>query len=252
MPSIAIEFSQVCKRFGANAALQDIDIAIRTGSCHALAGVNGSGKTTFFNCLLDFLRVDWGHIRVQGTASIRSESRSDMSYLPEKFSLPPFLKGREVIDFLLALGGEQANEGKKSEVCAVLGLDSKWLERPVGQLSKGMAQKLGLATCFISSKQLLVLDEPMSGLDSSARARLRKLIQHRHHCGDTILFSSHAFSDIEQLCDGLTILDSGRVLFHGEPTLLRSTFPAQSLEQSFLRCIDGETRTTVPLATAHV
>ena len=252
MPSIAIEFSQVSKHFGATAALQDISISIRQGSCHALAGVNGSGKTTFFNCLLDFLRTDRGQIRVLGTASIRSESRRDLSYLPEKFSAPPFLKGREFIDFLLALGGEQANEGKKREVCAVLGLDSKWLERPVGQLSKGVAQKLGLAACFISSKQLLVLDEPMSGLDPSARARLRKLIQHRQHCGDTILFSSHAFGDIEQLCDGLTILDSGRVLFHGEPTLLRSTFPAQSLEQSFLRCIGGETSTTVPLATAHV
>ena len=96
------------------------------------------------------------------------------------------------------------------------------------------------------------MDEPMSGLDPRARAQLRTLIRHRHECGDTVLFSSHAFGDIEQLCDGLTILDSGRVLFHGQPAELRSTFPAQSLEQSFLRCIDSEISTEAPLAIAHV
>ena len=252
MSSIAIEFSQVSKRFGATAALQDVCITIRKGSCHALAGVNGSGKTTLLNCLLDFLRADRGQIRVQGAASTRPEARRNLSFLPERFSAPAFLKGGEFIDFLLALGGERATEDKTREVCASLDLEYSLLKRPIRQLSKGMAQKLGLAASFLSSKPLLILDEPMSGLDPRARAQLRTLIRHRHKCGDTVLFSSHAFGDIEQLCDGLTILDSGRVLFHGQPAELRSTFPAQSLEHSFLRCIDSEISTEAPLAIAHV
>jgi ABC-type multidrug transport system ATPase subunit len=165
MSSIAIEFSQVSKHFGATTALRDVCITIRKGSCHALAGINGSGKTTLLNCLLDFLRADHGQIRIQGTTSTRPEARRNLRFLPERFSAPPFLKGGEFIDFLLALGGERATEDKTREVCATLDLDYALLEYPVRQLSKGMAQKLGLAASFLSSKPLLILDEPMSAIN---------------------------------------------------------------------------------------
>ena len=238
MSSPAIQIDQVSKRFGATTALDGLSLAIPTGRCHALVGVNGSGKTTLMNCLLDFLRADSGQIRIQDSASTLPEARLSLSFLPEKFSPPHFLTGREFIDLLLALGGERTSEDKTHEVFAALELDCSALNNPVRHLSKGMAQKLGLAACFISTKPLLVLDEPMSGLDPRARARLKSLIQLRHQSGGTILFSCHALTDIEQLCDGMTVLNAGKVAFHGHPQELRSAFPSNSLERSFLYCLE--------------
>ncbi len=121
-----------------------------------------------------------------------------------------------------------------------LDFDPAALSRPVRTYSKGMAQKLGLAACFLSQRSLLVLDEPTSGLDPQARARFKDYLQQYRDPGLTLFFSTHLLHDVEALCDRLAILHEGRVRFVGSCGECREHFHADDLERAYLRAIDGK------------
>ncbi len=119
-----------------------------------------------------------------------------------------------------------------------LDLDPAALGRPVRAYSKGMAQKLGLAACFLSGKRLLILDEPVSGLDPKARALVKRHLLRLKAAGHTLFFSTHALPDVEELCDRMAILHGGEIRFVGSPAECRERFEAETLEQAFLNCIN--------------
>src|SRR5262249_15103170 len=118
-----------------------------------------------------------------------------------------------------------------------LELEPQALARPVRQLSKGMAQKLGLAACFQLERDLYVLDEPMSGLDPAGRLAVKALLARLHGEGRALFFTSHVLADVEELCSTIAVLDRGAVRFLGAPAELRARYAEASLERAFLACL---------------
>jgi len=239
MPEPLVRFRGVNKSFGRAEVLRGVDLDVPSGKCVGLAGVNGAGKTTLIKCLLDFCDLDSGAIEIHGTAHRRPQARARLAFLPERFTAPYFLTGREFIAMMLQLFGGRYEEERVRAMFAALDLDVAALEKPVRAYSKGMTQKLGLAACFLSQRDLYVLDEPMSGLDPKARARAKDLLLELKSAGRTLLFTSHSLADIEEVCDELTVLHRGTLAYAGAPRGLCERHGEASLERAFLKCIDA-------------
>jgi len=233
----AIHFQGVSKRYQDQVIVADIGFDVAPGSCTGLVGVNGAGKTTLIKCLLDFVRPDQGSIRIFDYHSSDHRARQSLAYLPERFQAPYYLRGRDLLRYLALMYEVTITEAAVKDMFRELDLDAAALTRPVRHYSKGMAQKLGLAGCFLSGRRLLVLDEPMSGLDPRARVGVKRILQQLHLAGTTVFFSSHLLADVEELCDQLVILHDQGIRFHGTPQACRQQFQADSLEQAFMNCI---------------
>ena len=233
----AIRFSGVHKRFGRRSVLADLSLGVRAGEIFGLVGTNGAGKTTCIKCLLDLCDVDAGRIDIFGQPASAPESRRPLVYLPERFLPPHHLLGREFLDFMAKMHRVEPSHGRVREVLAALDLAPPTLDEPVRDYSKGMAQKIGLAACFLAGKSLLVFDEPMSGLDPKARVLAKHYLAGLRAGGATVFFSTHLLADAGDLCDRIGVLHEGAVRFTGSPARLREHFPAATLEQSWLACI---------------
>jgi len=239
MPEPLLRFRGVNKRFGRAEVLRGIDLDLAPGACVALTGVNGAGKTTLIKCLLDFCDLDSGAIEVHGLEHRRPQARARLAFLPERFTAPYFLTGREFIRMMLELFGVRYEEDSVLAMFAALDLEDAALEKPVREYSKGMTQKLGLAACLLSQRELYVLDEPMSGLDPAARARAKELLLKLKAEGRALLITSHSLADVEDVCDQVTVLHKGTLAYIGTPDGLRERFEESSLERAFLKCIEA-------------
>ena len=234
-----VRFRGVNKSFGRADVLRGIDLDLTSGGCMGLAGVNGAGKTTLIKCLLDFCELDSGAIDVQGVEHRRPQARAGLAFLPERFTPPYFLTGRAFVAMMLALYGCRYHEGRVGAMFDALDLDETALEKPVRDYSKGMTQKLGLAACFLSQRDLYVLDEPMSGLDPKARDLAKDLLLNLKSEGRTLLFTSHSLADVEEVCDRVTVLHEGTMAYAGAPRGLCERHGEASLERAFLKCIEA-------------
>ena len=217
--------------------LDDFTLEVRAGEIFGLVGTNGAGKTTCIKCLLDLCHFDAGRIEIFGRPASVPESRRPLVYLPERFLPPQHLRGREFLDFMARMHGVEPSPTRMREVLAALDLAPPALDEPVRNYSKGMAQKLGLAACFLSCKPLLVFDEPMSGLDPKARVLVGRYLAGLRAGGATVFFSTHLLADAGSLCDRMGVLHDGAMRFTGPPARLRERFPAATLEESWLACI---------------
>lgn len=242
MPEPLVRFRGVSKSFGRAEVLRSIDLDLPPGSCVGLTGVNGAGKTTLIKCLLDFCELDSGAIEVHGVEHRRPQARERLAFLPERFTAPYFLSGREFIAMMLDLFGGRYEEEPVRAMFAALDLDNAALDRPVREYSKGMTQKLGLAACFLSQRDLYVLDEPMSGLDPLARARAKELLLRLKAEGRTLLLTSHSLIDVEEVCDQITVLHNATLAYAGTPDGLREQYEESTLERAFLKCIETHAR----------
>lgn len=233
----AISFLAVGKTFGLTPSLRSVSFDVPRGALFGLVGVNGAGKTTLIKCLLDACRPDAGQIAIFGESSLLTRARRDIAFLPERFNAPFYATGRDFLRFMDRLYGRDHDEERLREALRQLELDSASLDKPVRAYSKGMTQKLGLIACLLSGRQLLVLDEPASGLDPKARALFKAALRQRHRLGATILLTSHALADVDELCDQIAVLDRGSVRFIGPPQEMRDLHDATTLEAAFLACI---------------
>jgi ABC-2 type transport system ATP-binding protein len=240
MAQAAVRFDQVRKNYGRQTVLQGIELDIAAGTSFGLVGINGAGKTTLIKCLLDFCHIDAGCIEIFGTRHSDSRARARIAFLPERFMPPYFLTGRDFIGYMLALDERAAEADKVRAMFAALDLDADALDKPVRSFSKGMTQKLGLAACLLSEPDLLILDEPMSGLDPLARAGVKRLLRQMREQGRTLFFTSHSLSDVEEICEHMVVLHRGRLLFCGSPRALVHEHAGESLEQAFLNCIGSD------------
>jgi ABC-2 type transport system ATP-binding protein len=158
--------------------------------------------------------------------------------LPERFHPSPQLSGWEYLSILAAYFSQSVNRDDARRIAAGLDLDPAALDRRVKTYSKGMGQKLGLVGTFLIKAPLMILDEPMSGLDPRARALLKDRLNESRADGRTIFFSSHILADIEEICDRIGIIHAGRMIYLGTPQDFMAGSNSQSLERAFLEALD--------------
>lgn len=235
-----LSVTDVCKRFDEKQALNHVSFSLAPGEIFGLIGLNGAGKTTLIKIVLDLLRADQGNISLFGYASDDVRARQRLSYLPEKFQPSRYLKGIEYLSLSVSYYGRRLARAQAESTVAQLDLDPAALDARVGTYSKGMGQKLGLAGALLVDAPLLILDEPMSGLDPKARIRLKEALLTARAGGKTVFFSSHILSDIDEICDRTAVLHDGVLRFLGTPQALRVQFGETALEKAFLRLIEAE------------
>ena len=237
MTAIPLEIRSVAKSYNKTTVLSEIDLELNENEFVGLVGVNGAGKTTLIKAILDFISIDAGSIRIYGKPYRDTLSRQSLSFLPEKFLPPFYLTGRNFLSYMAELNRISLNESEINDIFKVLDLSLSALNKPVRQYSKGMAQKLGLASCLLSQRPIYLFDEPMSGLDPKARAYLKKHLLSLKEKGKTLFFSTHLLTDVESLCDRIIILHEGRIRFNGSPAQCCETYDKSDLEDAYLECI---------------
>jgi ABC-2 type transport system ATP-binding protein len=222
--------------------LKDVSFSVRPSEAFGLIGLNGVGKTTLIRSVLG-LRPAAGKITFYGEPNIDPRARRHLIYLPEKFLPSSQLDGFEYLSLLLAYFQQRLDHARARTVVRGLDLDPAVLSQRIRTYSKGMGQKLGLAGTLLVDTPLMILDEPMSGLDPRARALLKdRLLEHRA-AGRSIFFSSHILSDIEEICDRIGVLHGGRIIFLGTPKAFLARHPAPTLERAFLAALEETERT---------
>ncbi len=236
----ALRFDQVVKNHGHLSVLNGVNLVVRANEYLALVGINGAGKTTLIKALLDFCAIDGGTIQIFGIDHRKTSARARLAFLPERFIPPSFATGREFLRYMGRLYGKRPSAPQVEEVLARLDLDLESLAKPVRELSKGMAQKLGLAACLLSERELFVLDEPMSGLDPKARAMFKRYLLGLKDKGLSLFFSTHLLADVEQLCDRMAVLHKGQVCYAGSPQDFLAQYQGPTLEDAYLRCVCDE------------
>ena len=238
MNDIALRLSNVSKRYRRNVVLEGLTLQIEAGEFFALVGVNGAGKTTCIKSILDFCDISSGTIEIFGCTHRLTVSRERLAYLPERFLPPYYLTGGDFLTFMSRLYGIEFSAERIGQMLRTLDLDESVLGKPVRQYSKGMAQKLGLAACFLSQRDLVILDEPMSGLDPKARILLKRHLMSLRAQHRSVFFSTHMLADVEQMCDRMGVLHNGQLQFVGTPAECCQVYAADTLEQAYLNCVD--------------
>lgn len=197
--------------------LKEITFEVPQGSLTGFIGVNGSGKTTTIKTLLDFIHPTSGEIDFFGQRGLSAELKQRIGFMPERPYFYDFLTGEEFLELHWKLRGG-ASDSQFNERCTQT-LQAVDLERGrklrLRQFSKGMLQRIGIAQAILHKPELLILDEPMSGLDPDGRFLIKNIIRKLHSSGTTIFFSSHLLQDMEELCDRLVIIDQGNIIFEG-------------------------------------
>jgi polyether ionophore transport system ATP-binding protein len=215
----AIDVTGLVKSFGRTRALDGLDLSVTPGEVHGFLGPNGAGKTTTLRVLLGLLRANAGTARLLGGDPWRDATalHRRIAYLPGDVTLWPNLSGGEVIDLLARLRGGLDNE-RRDVLVKRFDLD---LTRKIRAYSKGNRQKVALIAALASGAELLLLDEPTAGLDPLMEAAFREAIEELRQSGTTVLLSSHILSEVEALCDRVTIIRSGRTVETGALADLR-------------------------------
>jgi ABC-2 type transport system ATP-binding protein len=215
----ALSTRGLVKRYGRKVALDGVDLEIAEGQMFGLLGPNGAGKSTLMKIVTGLVRPGDGKAEVAGLAAGSLEARRRIGYLSETFRGPPWATAEEWLKLHQELIGSDGGASERSELLRRVGLDGVEGLR-IGSMSKGMAQRLGLAQALAGSPRLLILDEPTSALDPAGRRLVRELLQELGGAGTTILVSSHLLSEVERVCDRVAILKAGKVIAEGRPSEL--------------------------------
>jgi ABC-2 type transport system ATP-binding protein len=234
-----IECRKLNKSYGAKSVLDGVDMSVNEGEFFGLVGMNGSGKSTMIKAILDLTSVDSGTVKIFNRPHRQVSSRQNVTYLPDRFSPPPHLRGQDFIDYMLQLHGSKSTKENIHEMFDAIELDRNAMQESVSKLSKGMTQKLGLASCLLSGKSLLVLDEPMSGLDPKARVLFKQQLYKIKEQGKTLFFSSHVLADVDELADRIAVLHGCKILYTGSTEEFKDSYGTRSLEDAYIKCIGG-------------
>jgi len=213
-------------RWGGKAilALDGLDLDVRPGELFGLLGPNGAGKTTTVKILLGLTRPTSGEARLFGIPSAQPASRRRVGYLPEGHRFPGYLTARETLAIFGRMSGldRAALRTRVQPLLERVGLGA-WKDVRVKKFSKGMTQRLGLAAALVHDPDVLLLDEPTDGVDPVGRREIRDLLREEASRGRAILVNSHLLSEIEQTCDRVAVLRSGRVVAQGTIAELTAT-----------------------------
>jgi ABC-2 type transport system ATP-binding protein len=243
-PDNAIEARQIVKRFDGDTAVDGIDLTIKKGSIFGILGPNGAGKTTTLRMLLGIIDPDEGERYLLGSSDPISKAHK-VGYLPEERGLYQSMKAYDAIAFMGALRGLPLTEGRKRgrEMMQNHGLGDA-VDKQIRALSKGMAQTVQLLGTIVHEPDLIILDEPFSGLDALNQGKLERLIRGQADKGVTVIFSTHVIAHAERLCEEIAIVADGKVPFKGKVSAARDRLrPQVHLET---RELDGPWRSSIP------
>jgi heme exporter protein A len=218
MPA-ALEVEHLTKRFGRAAALDDVTLQVGAGEAALLLGPNGAGKTTLLRCAATLLRPQRGVVRIGGLDAAREGAavRRRLAVLGHESFLYPDLSPLENLTFYARLYGLAGPERRALELIEQLGLRG-WTHRPVRTLSRGLVQRCALARVLVHTPELLLLDEPFTGLDAEARALLSGVLRDAHARGTAMLMSTHDLDLGLALCQRAIVLAGGRLAWQGAVT----------------------------------
>ncbi|MGW8265063.1 MAG: ABC transporter ATP-binding protein [Longimicrobiales bacterium] len=201
--------------YGRTVGIEELDLEIRRGEIFGFLGPNGSGKTTTIRLLLDLIRPTRGQAFLFGVPAGTPSVRRRVGYLPGELSLDGRMTGAETLRFLSALSGlrpvDRSTEARRTLLANRLGLTSRDLARRVREYSRGMKQKIGLLAAFQHRPDLLILDEPTTGLDPLVREVVFQLMAETREEGATVFHSSHVLSEVDRTCDRVGVLRGGRL-----------------------------------------
>ena len=233
-----LKLEHVSKSFGGVKAVRDLSLSLREGEIFGFLGTNGAGKTTTLKMALGFIAPDpGGRVSVFGASPEDPSTRERIGFMPETAYYYPFLTARELLRFYGGVCGLDAGtvRSRSEKLLRRVGLE-KAADRQLKTYSKGMLQRAGIAQALLGDPGLLVLDEPLTGLDPLARIHFRDLLLELKTQGKTILFSSHDLSEAELICDRVAILKEGRLLMQDKLSAIAGD-GGLNLERAFLACL---------------
>ena len=198
-------------------ALKGVDFCVEPGTVYGFIGPNGAGKSTTIKVLTGLLTYDSGTVLVNGLSPRDVKSRSYIGYTPEQPYFYDYLSGRELLKFYGRLVGLEGRtlESRVDWALELLHADKPWIDRRLRSYSKGMMQRVGIAQAILGKPKLLILDEPMSGLDPMGRRDVREAIQELNASGVTIFYSSHLLSDVESISHRVAMIVDGKIVREG-------------------------------------
>jgi ABC-2 type transport system ATP-binding protein len=230
-----IRLTDVTKRYGPLAAVDTVTFSVNPGEYLALLGPNGAGKTTIVRMLLDLSRPSSGQCFVNGRLASDPLSRIAVGYVGENHRVPPHLSGWQYLRRCAELLGLQEPLDECRRVLDLVGMEGKQHAR-AGTYSKGMTQRIALGAALLGRPRLLVLDEPVSGLDPIGIRDMRLLLESLKSQGLTLFLSSHLLSEVEKICDSVAIIDEGKLLVKDRISAIARE--DETLENVFLRFIE--------------
>jgi ABC-2 type transport system ATP-binding protein len=229
----AIKIEQVTKAFEGHLAVDSLDLLIPRGSIFGLLGPNGAGKTTCIRMVMNILIPDTGRIEVLGER-MNEQIKERIGYLPEERGLYPKMKVNEVLHYLASIKGVAAPTAKErtEQWLSRVGL-TDWKDKKVEELSKGMQQKVQFVAALIHEPELLILDEPFSGLDPVNVDMLKEIILEQHEQGKTIVFSTHIMEQVEKLCEYICLINKGRKVLDGRLSDVKHSYGTNTIALEF-------------------
>ncbi|MCK5543037.1 MAG: ABC transporter ATP-binding protein [Desulfobacterales bacterium] len=236
-----IILDNVTKNFGNFKAVDQVSLQVNKGEFFALLGPNGAGKTTIIRMLLGFIQPTSGSVLINGTPSSKINARKNLGYIAEQHMIPPHLSGFEYLfrhASLIGLSGKNARI-EAERVVEVVSMTGKEKNKSSGY-SKGMKQRIGIAAAIMGNPELLMLDEPVSGLDPLGIRDVRNIIGNLRSDGLTIMLNSHLLSEVEKTCDTTAIMHKGRIVKKGSIDSILSH--GESLEEVFVNYVTQENK----------
>ncbi|MFC1523355.1 ABC transporter ATP-binding protein [Thermodesulfobacteriota bacterium] len=229
-----IILDSVTKQFGSTTAVDNVSLRVETGDFFALLGPNGAGKTTIVRMLLGFSSPNSGMVTVGGIPANHPEARARVGYLAEQHKIPPQMSGREYLKRSAAVAGIPGPEAAREidRVLTICGMQNDAGKKASGY-SKGMRQRIGLASAIMNKPEILILDEPVSGLDPIGIREVRLVLEELHQDGVTIMLNSHFLPEVEKICQTAAIMHHGSIMVQG--TMDHIVQDGETLEDVFVR-----------------
>ncbi|HET8528945.1 MAG TPA: ABC transporter ATP-binding protein [Gaiellaceae bacterium] len=241
----ALAVRNLQKRYGSVQALRGVDLTVAEGELVGLLGPNGAGKSTLVKIAAGLVRATAGEARVAGARAGSRAARASLGYLAELFRFPGWYTADELLQLHQRLAGSHGGAAERARLLELVAL-SDARDRRVEGMSKGMAQRLGIAQALVGEPRLLLLDEPTSALDPVGRRTVRLLLEELRGRGVSVLLNSHLLSEIELVCDRVAILLGGEVVAAGAPQELARPRGVELETDAGTRTVEGATREDAP------
>ena len=229
---MSLEIKKINKKYGDQVALIDVSFSLKKGDIVGFLGPNGAGKTTLMKIITSILKPDSGNITINGYDTQKNEisTKKQIGYLAENNPLYKDMLVTEYLDFIASLYEIENKKDKVKEIIKKTGLEGE-IKKKIEELSKGYKQRVGIAAALVHDPNVLILDEPTTGLDPQARHSVWDQIRIYKNDGKTVLLTTHYMDEAEILCDEIAIMDAGKILIRGTPKeLITKTVGTSAVE----------------------